>query len=56
MKFTRIVNIYLVPALVVIAGIALALRRRRAAVRLSGKAQSPAAVTADGAKERSDDV
>jgi ABC-type uncharacterized transport system involved in gliding motility auxiliary subunit len=49
MKFTRIVNIYLVPALVVIAGIALALRR-------AGKARSPAAVTADGAKERSDDV
>jgi ABC-type uncharacterized transport system involved in gliding motility auxiliary subunit len=41
MKFTRIVNVYLVPALVIIAGIFLALRRRqRARVQASPKERS----------------
>jgi ABC-type uncharacterized transport system involved in gliding motility auxiliary subunit len=52
MKFTRIVNVYLVPALVIIAGIALALRRRHQARIKSLPAESKT----DNTKEHSDDV
>jgi gliding-associated putative ABC transporter substrate-binding component GldG len=56
-KLTKIVNVYLVPALVIIAGIFLAIRRRHQALLMAGtKAKSPAANQADSTKERSDDV
>jgi ABC-type uncharacterized transport system involved in gliding motility auxiliary subunit len=52
MKLTRIVNVYLVPALVIIAGILFALRRRHNAKLKSLAVENKA----DGAKEHSDDV
>jgi gliding-associated putative ABC transporter substrate-binding component GldG len=57
MKLVKIVNVYLVPALVIIAGILLAVRRRHeAGLMARSKAKSLAANQTDNTKEHSDDV
>jgi hypothetical protein len=54
MRNARFINIYLVPSLVIVAGIFLAMRRRSKA--LPAKAFSTKAQAAENIKERSDDV
>jgi len=57
MKLAQIVNVFAVPALVIIAGLCFALRRRTKVHSVKASAKAPAVETqADSAKEHSDDV
>jgi gliding-associated putative ABC transporter substrate-binding component GldG len=56
MRFAQIVNVFVVPSLVIIAGQFFALRRKTKIFAAKAPVKAPANAAADNAKEHSDDV